>query len=177
MLSYVSLDRDQVSGHLLDSYWSLNSHLVKGGGWLRFVLWEYGLWLARMHWCAAPCWLGREWCDWCLNCIVFSYGWKYVNFFYFFPINNKLYWTFLSYFFFIIHRTDSVSDSSFKKTSLFLISKIFQSVLGGVCSIKKLHSGDFLVKVTSASPSELLSKVKRNRSLLCINSDSLNCEY
>lgn len=58
--------------------------------------------------------------------------------------------------FFVIKHTDSLSDSSFKRTSLFLIEKTFQSVLGWSFA-EKLQSGDLVFEVSSASQTQLVS--------------------
>ena len=65
-----------------------------------------------------------------------------------------------SYFtrYFIVKRTDSTSNTSFKNTSPFLIAKTFHSILGEVRSIKKLKSGDLMIEVSSVDESNMLCK-------------------
>lgn len=58
--------------------------------------------------------------------------------------------------YFIVKRIDSLSDSSFKRTSPFLIAKIFNSILGNDYNLKKMQSGDLLLEVTSAKNSQFL---------------------
>lgn len=63
--------------------------------------------------------------------------------------------------FFVIKCTNCTSNSSFKNTSPFLIEIFFKSILGDVCSDKKLQSGHLLVEISAANQSQLFSNCKK----------------
>ena len=59
--------------------------------------------------------------------------------------------------YFIIKLIDNISNTSFKNTSPFLITKTFHSVLRDAHKIRKLQSSDTMVEVPSAKQSSILS--------------------